>query len=94
MQAIVDHSPISIGINASARSFQFYSSGVYFDPNINSQDIDHGVLCVGYGQINGTNFWIIKNSWGINWGLEGYVYILRDGSDYLGVTKIGVIPII
>lgn len=90
---IAKHCPVSIGINASSRSFQFYSSGVFYDPNVNSKAIDHAVLCVGYGQMNGVDFWIIKNSWGVNWGMEGYVYILRDGQDYLGVTTMGVIPV-
>lgn len=65
MQALADHGPIGIGIYASS-SFSSYSSGVYSGcPSDSSSMINHAVLLVGY-TTNGD--WIVKNSWGINWG--------------------------
>ncbi|KAG6754965.1 hypothetical protein POTOM_040771 [Populus tomentosa] len=71
--------PISVGMDGSALDFQLYTGGIYDgdcsdDPN----DIDHAVLIVGYGSENGEDYWIVKNSWGTEWGMEGYFYIKRN----------------
>ncbi|KAJ6769967.1 CYSTEINE PROTEASE FAMILY C1-RELATED [Salix purpurea] len=63
--------PISVGMDGSALDFQLYTGGIYDgdcsdDPN----DIDHAVLIVGYGSENGEDYWIVKNSWGTEWGME------------------------
>jgi hypothetical protein len=69
--------PVSVSIEADSRSFQFYKSGVYDNADCGT-NLDHGVLVVGYGNENGKDYWLVKNSWGINWGEAGYIKILRD----------------
>lgn len=71
----VAHQPVSVSIDASDSSFMFYSSGIYTGEC--GTELDHGVTAVGYGRANGTDYWLVKNSWGTVWGEKGYVRIQR-----------------
>jgi len=67
--------PVSIAIEADQDVFQYYSSGVLDDASC-GVNLDHGVLIVGYdfsGASGTEKYWIVKNSWGPDWGLSGYI---------------------
>jgi len=67
---------VSVGIEADQYAFQYYSSGVL--TGLCGTTVDHGVLVTGYGTMSGQDYWYVKNSWGADWGVAGYVYICRD----------------
>ena len=70
---------IAVNIDASSSVFQFYQQGI-ISSNCGKLP-DHSVLLVGYGEeSDGTQYWKIQNTWGINWGEEGYARLLRNGS--------------
>jgi len=78
MKVAVMQQPVAISIYASCNSFMAYKSGILSldDCNcVNNEGIDHGVLLVGYDTTGETPYWIIKNSWGPDWGMEGYAYL-------------------
>ena len=68
--------PVSVGVNAANAAFKLYKNGII--KKMCPTDIDHAVLAVGYGTDAGTDFWLVKNSWGSDWGDKGYFRVLRD----------------
>jgi len=65
---------VSVAVEADQAVFQFYSGGVLNDASCGT-NLDHGVTLVGYTNTGSSPYWIVKNSWGSDWGLSGYLYI-------------------
>ncbi|XP_027330004.1 thiol protease aleurain-like isoform X2 [Abrus precatorius] len=65
--------PVSVAFEVVS-GFQFYKKGVYTSNTCGSKpmDVNHAVLAVGYGVEDGIPYWLIKNSWGNDWGDNGY----------------------
>jgi len=76
--------PVSIGVDAAGSNWQMYSGGV-MTSHCGTQ-LDHGVLCVGYGKDGANEYWKVKNSWGTNWGEAGYIRIVR-GRNSCGIAN-------
>lgn len=81
--------PVAVAIEADTQYFQSYSSGVLTSTECGTK-LDHGVLIVGYGTENNIDYWLVKNSWGSDWGEQGYVKIAR--TDGAGICGIGLEP--
>eukprot|EP00250_Pteridium_aquilinum_P020938 c24991_g1_i1 orf=286-1809(-) len=85
--------PVIVAINGGAYGLQLYSEGV-FDGNCPGEpdDLNHAVVIDGWGSLNGLDYWIVRNSWGTQWGLEGYIYMVRNTGDEKGICGINSEP--
>nr|BAN20095.1 cathepsin L [Riptortus pedestris] len=92
--AVANVGPISAGIDASHLGFRYYSSGVYYQEDCNKNRLNHAILIVGYGTEDGLDYWLVKNSWGPNWGDEGYVKMARNRNNNCGIARITSYPLV
>ncbi|XP_038896226.1 vignain-like [Benincasa hispida] len=93
LKKAVAHQPVAVSIAASGRRFRYYSEGMFTENDYCGDRIDHTVVVVGYGtEEDGTDYWIIKNSWGTNWGLEGYMKMQRGAQQPEGVCGLAMNP--
>ena len=85
--------PVSVGINAQCDSFMNYGGGVLSDDcGGGKNQIDHAVLAVGYDTKD--DYWIIKNSWGKEWGMDGYFRMGPIGENMCGVSTCSTYPVL
>lgn len=84
--------PLSVAIDASHISFQFYRSGVYDERACSRTDLDHGVSIVGYNTDGPIPYWIVRNSWGPEWGMKGYIFMRKDNHNQCGIATAASYP--
>ncbi|KAK7263716.1 hypothetical protein RJT34_31310 [Clitoria ternatea] len=88
LKAAVANQPVSVAIDAGGYAFQLYSQGVF--SGICGRQLNHGVAIVGYGEKNGDQYWIVKNSWGADWGESGYIRMKRGATNKAGICGIAM----
>ncbi|KFP86355.1 Digestive cysteine proteinase 2, partial [Apaloderma vittatum] len=93
--AIYKHGPVAVSIDASHKTFSFYSNGIYYEPKCANVPgmLDHAVLAVGYGVLQGETYWLIKNSWSTYWGNDGYILMAMKENN-CGVATEATYPIL
>lgn len=92
--ALAHVGPISVALDAEG-DFQMYKSGIFNSTTCSNTLLDHAVLAVGYGQtLEGHKYLIIKNSWGTDWGMDGYIYFSADIDNMCGIAQHCSYPLI
>eukprot|EP00731_Ephydatia_muelleri_P025800 Em0017g883a len=75
------------GAVATVGPISLYKKGVYSEKGCSQTDLDHCVLAVGYDKSSGgQDYWIVKNSWGTDWGQEGYIWMSRNENNQCGIA--------
>ncbi|XP_066992744.2 cathepsin L [Anabrus simplex] len=94
-EAVANVGPVSVAMNAGLDSFGYYASGIYYDADCKGQYwyLNHAVLVVGYGTEDGSDYWIVKNSWGDDWGESGYFRISTKNNN-CGIATEPVYPLV
>ncbi|OAY54006.1 thiol protease aleurain-like [Manihot esculenta] len=86
--------PVSVAFEV-ASDFRFYKDGVYTSTICGKtpMDVNHAVLAVGYGVKNDVPYWLIKNSWGDDWGDNGY-FRMEMGKNMCGIATCASYPVV
>ncbi|EDW00714.1 procathepsin L [Drosophila grimshawi] len=93
-QVIATLGPLACSMNAGAVSFEQYEGGIYEDDECNKDEVNHSVVVVGYGNENGRDYWIIKNSYSQNWGEQGFMRLPRNAGSFCGIASECSYPIL
>lgn len=98
---LIKNGPLSLAINAAGMEYYVHgitgcetifgsdycqAGSIDTHTPCSPTELDHGVLAVAMGVQEGTKYWVIKNSWGTEWGEDGY-YRIERGSDHCGVSN-------
>jgi len=91
LKALLAEHPVSMSMFTTGM-LGAYKSGVVTEDFLHcstpDHEVNHGVVMVGYGKVSVHDlvrgrckeYWIIRNSWGANWGEEGFLRVCADGA--------------
>lgn len=96
LESAIAQQPVSVAVEADQDVFQFYTGGVM--TSTCGTALDHGVLAVGYGTDAGQDYYLVKNSWGADWGEKGYIRLGRGAafnpSGQCGIQMVASYPVV
>jgi len=75
IMAAVMQQPVNVAVSAGNDLWRNYSTGIVGADDGCPTRVDHAVVAVGYGTENGTDYYIVRNSWSSSWGDEGFIKI-------------------
>ncbi|CAG9317085.1 unnamed protein product [Blepharisma stoltei] len=93
LMGAISKQPVSVAVEATVGIWQHYAGGVVTEGC--GTGLDHGVLAVGYDSAADPPYYLIKNSWGNSWGLEGYIKLgISDGYGVCGINMMASYPVV
>jgi len=93
LMAAIANGPVSVTVEADTSVFQGYTGGILNSSKCGTQ-LDHAITAVGYGNKNGQNYYIVRNSWSASWGDQGYIMIaaVEGTKGICGIQQVSVWP--
>lgn len=82
--------PVTTGFTVRPDFMSWDGSGVYAWDGVSSADGadgGHAIIIIGWGTENGVPYWLIRNSWGTEWGKEGGYFKIRRGTNECGIEE-------
>ncbi|XP_050300919.1 uncharacterized protein LOC126739328 [Anthonomus grandis grandis] len=89
--AVAKIGPVSVMIDAAG--IRFYSGGLFNNPKCGKKP-NHSLLVVGYGTYSKYDYWLLKNSWGLDWGEDGYILMSRNKGNQCGIASEAYYPLV
>lgn len=83
--------PISVAINGD--TIRNYAGGI-FNNILCPNELNHGIVVIGYGALDDNDYWILKNSWGASWGEQGFIRMSRNKLNQCGIASAASYPIL
>lgn len=92
--AVANIGPVSVLIDYNHTEFKQYQSNILYVEQCGTElgQLRHAVLVVGYGTEGGQDYWLVKNSWGTQWGLGGYIKMARNRNNHCGIATYAFVP--
>lgn len=91
--------PVAGAVRSDKAVFKFYKSGILNTLDCGTE-INHAVLIVGYkrSESGSGDYFKVRNSWGIQWGNMGYIYISakqtsNNSNGVCGILTLNSIPV-
>jgi len=88
MDLVYKHGAVLTGLRINFNLMN-YKSGIFHGCPENVGKMNHAVAVVGYGTEDGLDYWLVKNSWGTDWGEKGFFRIQR-GVKMCGIGAVAV----
>ncbi|CAO1347637.1 unnamed protein product [Diamesa tonsa] len=89
-QAFLNYAgPVAVAINVCP-GLELLKSGVYDNPLCPNNTVNHAVVLAGYGTENGIPYWLIRNTWGTLWGVQGYGKIARNKGNQISIASYAI----
>ena len=86
--------PINVSLQADSLEFQAYTGGLFDSKDCGFLKTNLAALAVGFGTENGQDYILVRNSWGADWGENGYIRIASIEDECgAGICGISLFPL-